>query len=287
VYHAIERGDPAIPPPDFVPKALVRVDSIPPEEFEAEIEAQADEMEAQAEAVPTNEAPQIHSERLAGAQESEADGEGEASRRRRRRRRRRGGRNTDRDGGQFVEPNAPQPSDAGLAAVAVIGGDIPGDSLDEVFSDGETDEIEAESFDALSQTESGPDTAEAGEAHRRRRSRRGGRNRHREGRSEALAAPETASTGEWLPELRQQPDSADDAAPKSTVGEALEEAHSDAQAKASPAEPSAAPDPEPVSASAPAAQDAASLPDSSLPPMSTGPKRTGWWQRAKASFGGK
>ena len=42
VYHALERGEPAIPPPDFARKALVRVDSIPPEEPESEAETQAE-----------------------------------------------------------------------------------------------------------------------------------------------------------------------------------------------------------------------------------------------------
>ena len=69
VYHALERGEPAIPPPDFARKALVRVDSIPPEEPESEAETQA-------EAEPVAEAAQARPERNpAGTQESEAEAE--------------------------------------------------------------------------------------------------------------------------------------------------------------------------------------------------------------------
>ena len=47
--------------------------------------------------------------------------EGEAVRRRRRRRRRRGG---ERPFGESIAPDAPQPTDDGLAAVAELGGDL-------------------------------------------------------------------------------------------------------------------------------------------------------------------
>ncbi len=246
------------------------------------------EIEAQAEEMPA-EALQAQPERFAGEQENETEGdgesEGEASRPRRRRRRRRGGRNFDRDGAPFVEPNAPQPSDAGLAVVAVIGGDIPHADVVEVFSDGETDEVEAEAFDAP-ESESGSETAEGGEARRRRRSRRGGRNRHREGRSEFSPAPETVPSGEWVPEFTPPSDSANEAAPKLTEAETFGEARAGARTaiETAPAGPSAAPILEPVPATA-QDQDAAS-PDEPASSVSTGPKRTGWWQRAKASFGG-
>jgi ribonuclease E len=294
VYHALERGEPAVPPPDFAHKALVRVDSIPPQEPESEAETQA-------EAEPIEVATHTRPERSpAATQESEAESEseGEASRRRRRRRRRRGGRSTDRDGGPFVEPNAPQPSDAGLAAVAAIGGDIPAASMpvEAGFSDGESDELEAESFEVLPETEPGSETAENGEARRRRRSRRGGRNRHRETRPEGIAPVEVMPSGEWLPGLAQPQEPTDEIEAGSIMATAFGEVPpltpaetapaarpQDLTAEAQPTEPSAASAAAPAQTAAPGSPSPAEPP---VPPAPTGPKRTGWWQRAKASFGG-
>jgi ribonuclease E len=113
-YHAIERGEIATgvktvdePPPvsqdDFASAA-----DEPPQEDDDEEVADVDEtVEA--------EAPRR------GAESEAPTDEGEAARRRRRRRRRRGG---ERPFGERIAPDAPQPTDDGLAAVAELGGDL-------------------------------------------------------------------------------------------------------------------------------------------------------------------
>ena len=182
----------------------------------------------------------------------------------------------------------------------MIGGDIAAGSVpvEAGFSDGETDELEAESFEVLPETEPGSEMAENGEARRRRRSRRGGRNRHREGRTEGFAAPEAVPNGEWLPGFAQPLEPADETEAGSVMATAFGEAPPGAQAETTPAartpgttaeaqptEPSPEPAPAPAPAPAPTAS-APEAPSPAEPPAPAGPKRTGWWQRAKASFGG-
>jgi len=126
-YYAIERGEPAVRPVEIIRHPeLVRVDSLAPiyddeapdlAEAEEEEEEEADES-APVEADET--ADDAEAATVAG--QDEVQGEDDASRRRRKRRRRRG---RDRDGRSFVSPNAPQPSDEGLAVVGEIAGEIP------------------------------------------------------------------------------------------------------------------------------------------------------------------
>jgi ribonuclease E len=285
VYHALERGEPAAPLPDFEHKPLIRVDSFPPEDAESEAEIDDSLVE---------EAQAGEPERGSTDADAESETEEENSRRRRRRRRRRG-RGMDRDGGPFVEPNAPQPSDAGLAAVAVIGGDIParGVPLEVEFSDGETDEREAESFEVPTDAQPDFETAENSAARRRRRSRRGGRNRRREGPAEDFAAPEIASSHDWLPDVEHHdaieseaattaPAEGDDTQATTQPEMAAPVDVSAPPSEMQPSESSSKPAPEPSGAMA--APDAAGMADA-LPSAPAGPKRTGWWQRAKASFG--
>ena len=119
-YHAIDRGEPATGPRrDIEPEALAQddfatiVDEPAPieepieDEVETSIEDEGEEAEDRAPA---------HEGREGGATD-----ESEGGRRRRRRRRRRGG---DRPLGESVAPDAPQPADDGLAVVAEIGGDL-------------------------------------------------------------------------------------------------------------------------------------------------------------------
>ena len=119
-YHAIDRGEPATGPRrDIEPEALAQddfatiVDEPAPieepieDEVETSIEDESEEAEDRAPA---------HEGREGGATD-----ESEGGRRRRRRRRRRGG---DRPLGESVAPDAPQPADDGLAVVAEIGGDL-------------------------------------------------------------------------------------------------------------------------------------------------------------------
>ena len=264
VYHALERGELASPPVSYEKKELVRIDSIPmeDEEIEDEVEEEEDEDSEDGE------------ERADGEARGEGeDGEGRGRRRRRRRRRGRGG---DRDR-SFVDPDAPQPSDDGLHVVAEIGGDITRRADD---GDGEVDTTEAESFDA----DGNP--VEGDPMRRRRRSRRGGRNRRRDGfeRREREDAPR-AEFGE--------PDAAESAsaspvapAPEAPVAPAWDWAPIAASAEDKPAETKAsmpvAHAPEPPQAEEPAPAPRAEP----LPEAPVGPKRSGWWSRAKQSFGG-
>ena len=126
VYHALERGEPAsgvvadeIAPADFA----ISDESAPAdEEFEdeaspeGEAETDHDEADAAEAAEDQSEARAARPDGRSGAGE-----EGETVRRRRRRRRRRG----ERGPAEGLHPDAPQPTDAGLAAIAEIGGDLP------------------------------------------------------------------------------------------------------------------------------------------------------------------
>ena len=195
------------------------------------------------------------------------DGEGRGRRRRRRRRRGRGG---DRERG-FTDPDAPQPSDDGLLVVAEIGGDMTRRADD---GDGEVDTNEAESFDA----DGNP--VEGDPMRRRRRSRRGGRNRRRDGveRREQGDAPRAEFS---------EPDApASVPAADTPVAPAWDWAPIAASAENKPDETKAAMPvesaPEPVRAEEPAP---APRPEP-LPEAPVGPKRSGWWSRAKQSFGG-
>ncbi len=116
-YYAIERGEIATgvkgaaePPPLEQDDFATTVDE--PALFEEGVE---EESEPLAEEDDIAEAGQRGRE---GAGPTE---EGEVVRRRRRRRRRRGG---ERTFGESIAPDAPQPTDDGLAAVAEIGGDL-------------------------------------------------------------------------------------------------------------------------------------------------------------------
>ncbi len=119
-YHAIDRGEPATGTRrDIEPEALAQddfatiVDEPAPieEPIEDEVKTSIEDDDEEAE----DRAP-AHEGREGGP----AD-ESEGGRRRRRRRRRRGG---DRPLGENIAPDAPQPADDGLAVVAEIGGDL-------------------------------------------------------------------------------------------------------------------------------------------------------------------
>ena len=277
VYHALERGELAVPPP-AAPKAdYVRLDSIAPmPEYEDEDDSSEDEDE--------------DSDEDASAAGDNGDGQGENGRRRRRRRRRRG-RDRDPSG---IDPNAPQPSDDALAAMAAIGGDLPGLGLPAV-GDGEVDDAQAEQEgeDALARSE------EDGRRRRRRRGR-GGRNGERAERSEdAAESPGRRGPGAWVRSSdHAEPDFAVERAPADltqdqswqsapvaqsieirTPASAQEEPASPApQAAAVVQEPAPAPTPEP----APAPREPDPLPEAPAPSQ----KKSGWWSRAKTTFTG-
>jgi ribonuclease E len=202
--------------------------------------------------------------------------ESEVGRRRRRRRRRRG----ERPFGDNPSQEAPQPTDEGLAAVAEIGGDLVASSGD------------ADSFDRRG-------LGSGAERHRRSRGSRGGRNRFR--RPDGEAAVETSVPGfdSAPPMVVEQefagseadysatPTSGDPVSHEemtivlSPVAEAGEHKPEDQVTRAAGAEPADAP-----FATAPAdiAAEAFAAPLAAEPSR---PRRSGWWQRARASVIGK
>ncbi len=308
-YHMVERGDLAVPPPVPLRPSLVQIDSIPPADLEDEdlLEDEDDVEGPAAEGESQNDVP--------------VEGESEADmQRRRRRRRRRRGRGSDRDS-SGVDVNAPQPSDDALAVVAGFSGALTS-TRDATFSDGEVDEFEAEGEDGDEALEAGAERTENGEPRRRRRrSRRGGRNRGREdeaGTSDSAAAPaEVAATehpddrpvrrpgGSWV--LKE----AESAPPDIHAGHEISpmpsadapsyapQSFATAPVPVAPvpvaATPVATPAPAPVAAPAPVVTPAAMetpapeprpvdvLPEAPAPEK----KKTGWWGRAKATFGGE
>jgi ribonuclease E len=197
--------------------------------------------------------------------------ESEVGRRRRRRRRRRG----ERPFGDNPSREAPQPTDEGLAVVAEIGGDL-------VVSGGDADASDRR-----------------GERHRRSRGSRGGRNRFR--RPDGEAAVETSAPGFDSPPpmvLEQEfagseadysatPTSGGPISHKETttvlspVSEAEEHEIEEQVTRAASAEPAAAPF---ATALADGADEALQAPSVTEPPR---PRRSGWWQRARASVIGK
>ena len=250
VYHAIERGEPAVSTQrtDKRPE-MVRVDSIAPVEFEEESEGAEGEAEedAEASAVPA---------------ETGLEEDAEAQRRRRRRRRRRG-RGADREG-SGIGAEAPQPSDEALAVMAQMGGVLPGAGL---FSDGEVDDREVEAESAAADFGEGE---RVDERPRRRRARRG------RSRPDEASAQNPGLHLEFPDAPRPEESGADEST------EAAKPAETPSQAPAATSEPEYAPARSHASAHAPAEPERSELPEAE-PPQE---KRSGWWQRAKASFGG-
>src|SRR5260370_32784975 len=133
-YHAFERGEPATgvrmdeaaleaPKHDFAPTADEEAEEdIPVDDAESESEEAESGGEGEEEATGHASRQGARGDRVAGE-------EGEAGRRRRRRRRPRG----ERGPIEGFNPDAPQPTDSGLAVMAEIGGDLstPAPALDE------------------------------------------------------------------------------------------------------------------------------------------------------------
>jgi ribonuclease E len=267
-YSAIERGEPAtgVKSEGESLKSLADIAPIP--EGTVSVEAQEeDAFEARGE---ENE----EDTRLSDGGGSAPLEDSEVGRRRRRRRRRRG----ERPFEDNLSREAPQPADDGLAVVAEIGGDLLASSGD---------------ADASSQRD--PRSGE--ERHRRSRGSRGGRNRFR--RADGEAAPETsgpgfdsppslareeafaASEADYSPSLSPDDTVPDKETPRgpSPVAEAEE---LEIEEQATSAEPTATP-------FAMAEADVATDTPASAPsePESSRPRRSGWWQRARASVIGK
>jgi ribonuclease E len=351
-YYAIERGEPAVRPIEIIRHPeIVRIDSLAPmyddeapdlAEAEEEEEEEADES-ASAEADETGE--DVEPTAIAGQDEAQTE-ESDAARRRRKRRRRRG---RDRDGRSFVSPNAPQPSDEGLAVVGEIAGEMPHYDANRapVLAD---DDVAIEGRPVLEGSDAAVAVPEIREPHprRHRRSRqRGDRQPPRDPSVPVLPlmpledAQQPTDAGFDLsqgqnPPLADAPspvaeptDEASDAvivrhpaAPPAVATEPAAEAQEFAHAATEPtalslAEPESsamaespgpasdtippsestavsalsehAPDTasvEPSEAVVASAPEPAVLPPEPAPVEPDRPKRTGWWQRAKATFGG-
>ena len=119
-YHAIDRGEPATGPRrDIEPEALAQDDFATIVDEPAPVE---EPIEEEVEPSIENEGEEAEDSSLAReGREGGPTDDSEGGRRRRRRRRRRGG---DRPLGESIAPDAPQPADDGLAVVAEIGGDL-------------------------------------------------------------------------------------------------------------------------------------------------------------------
>jgi ribonuclease E len=280
-YHAIERGELASGTPEAAPRAeFVRTDSVRPadiaafDEEEADLEAEADEEN--------------------GAEETNGEGEADANgdNRRRKRRRRRRSHGGDREG-SGIAANAPQPSDDGLAVIAAETGAFP------PVSNGS----DYEAGDEERNGEAEPEGAPTGEGRRRRSRRRGrgGRDFASNGEKihisevgegeDAIAAPafempvseafpaETAAVEAPAPSHETGHSGYSDAGYAGTEHPGTEHpstehaAEGDVQVR------------EPVAAEAPAPHAPAPAPVVAEEDPNR-PKRTGWWQRARASLGG-
>ena len=271
-YHAIERGEPATgvksegePAKSLADNIAPIIEEEPPVEAEETLEAFGDE----------NEEVGRLSER--GGSPSLAE-DGEIGRRRRRRRRRRG----ERPFGDNLPQDAPQPTDDGLAVVAEIGGDL-------VAPSGEVDAF------ARRGSRSGE------ERHRRSRGSRDERNRRRRANGEGM--PEAGAPGfDSPPSLALEEEftaSEADYSPATPLSDTV----SHEETMAEPARVAAAHEVD-VEARAPSATDAEPTVESSAPAQADAadeeaaasapaaaelarPRRSGWWQRARATVIGK
>jgi ribonuclease E len=264
-YYALERGEPAT----GVKSEGESVKSVPgiAPIIEETVSVAAEEDETFEARGNENEEVALLSDNGGGALLEES----EVGRRRRRRRRRRG----ERPFGDNPSQEAPQPTDEGLAVVAEIGGDLVSSSGD------------ADSFDRRG-------LGSGAERHRRSRGSRGGRNRFRRADGEAgveMSAPGFDSPPPMVIEREFAASEADYSAAVrpgdpvsheettivlSPVAEAAEHETEEQVTRAAGAEPA-----DTLLATGPADATAPSAAEPSRP------RRSGWWQRARASVIGK
>ncbi len=268
-YYAIERGDLASGTIETPRGEFVRTDSVRPvdivtfDEDDIELDAEADEETGSEEAIGEGEAGETSEEQA----------------RRRRRRRRRRSHGGDREG-SGIAANAPQPSDDGLAVIAEETGTYPpmsGGSDYEPGDEQRTGEGEQENIGS-------------GDV-RRRRSRRRGRGGGRDFSSTAErvqiseAGVIEAPYAEQVAFDRQQPE-----APLVEANPQPEAAHVSATEPVQESEPAASASPAPIAQqeAEPQAEEkpAPREPAPVIEEDPNRPKRTGWWQRAKATLGG-
>jgi ribonuclease E len=320
VYHAIERGELATPAIAPAPRQdLVRVDSIAP------IFEPGSEIEESFETADQGDEPEAETAEDGTEAASAEQGDGEGRRRKRRRRRRGRDRDAsageaagdsaegsedgvaaqgdEGDEGEDAEPvsSGSEPAEAEVAPSSPITGAVVAEAVPAEVAEAEV-QPEPVVVAPIATAEAEP---AAEEAPKRRRSRRTAARIAQEGEAaaevpaveavveeDAPARPRrrrpsraraTEASPEASPETPSMTSPAAEAAPASEAVESLAAPEAMVQAateveapsSATPAvETEAAPAPRPVEAeTAPAEQD----PDR--------PKRSGWWQRAKASFG--
>jgi ribonuclease E len=316
-HHALERGELASGAKTDEPAEARHAGyGAPPvggEDFPVEPEAEPEAIEAEDSTEAEPAVDEFEAEAGRGDGEPAAPGEGETNRPRRRRRRRRGGERGERNdradhpASDGFGADAPQPTDDGLAAVAEIGGDFAVPTRGE----GETPEDE--------------ERAPSARRRRGRRGRRGGGDRERFGapaptgdaapvegepepnlfddppRAPSVAEPEAAaptveaeapaSRAEPEAEAREAdvriapPAAAPEAAPPAAAVAPAESAPNHAQAPA-PAAPAGEPVPEPAAKADESAAKAAPEPAPAAEDPSR-PRRSGWWQRARATLSGE
>jgi len=275
-YHAIERGEPAVgvknevePPKSHTDDFATIVDEPAAVEEESEEISEASE----------------HAEDEVSREGGHSPDEGDGGRRRRRRRRRRGG---ERSYGENQPQDAPQPTDDGLAAVAEIGGDLQA-------ATGDTNAP-------------GRRSPRGEERHRRSRGPRGERNRFR--RHDGEGAPESGAPGFGSPPslaleeefaaseadfsqaaLRREVSTGETTEEPARIS--TEEAHGD-PAPAADAEDRKVEAPARVAGAAQTFEASAPKEDNTPAPEpapakdeTPRPRRSGWWQRARASVIGE
>ena len=304
-YHTLERGELAVRPETVDGPSMVRVDTVAPEDLadesvedvvaEEETETTVDHSQ-RAHARPAR-SHERHARRDAAPETGEglvapsepAGEEGEAARRRRRRRRRRGG--AERNGDVRISANASQPSDEGLALMAKIGGDLPATPA---YERHEASPVEARKWDENPATDApitgspyledvemngavveDADLAEAAKAADKPR-----RSRSAKAKTAVEATPDSEKVAK-PPRSRRAKAKVDALADDQPV----EAAPVPAVAAPAPLAPAVPASPAPVVTEAVEAPPAEPKP-APLPEAEAGPKRSGWWQRAKASFSG-
>jgi ribonuclease E len=260
-YHAIERGDPAIgvKTEGESPKPLAD-DVAPLIEVQASVETEEDD------AFEAGGERNVDTTPLIDRGGNAFLDEGDVGRRRRRRRRR-----GERPFGDSLSQDAPQPTDDGLAVVAEIGGDL-------VVSGSDADAIDPR----------GPRNEE--DHHRRSRGSRGGRNRFR--RPDGDGVSETSAQGFDSPpsvalEEEFAASEADYSSAPSTGGAASRE-----ESTAAPSLNIMTEEHKLVAltASASSGETTAASSENGAPDAAAQeprPRRSGWWQRARASVIGK
>ncbi len=290
VYHALERGEPAsgvvadeVTPADF---AIYDESAPADEEFEDEASPEG-EAEAEHDEADAAEAGEDQTEARAARPDARsvasAGEDGETVRRRRRRRRRRG----ERGPAEGFHPDAPQPTDAGLAAIAEIGGDLPPAEigLQEPAEDSEPGEGDRpRELSGRHRRARGPRRGD----HERGRGRRFGIAHEAEGQEPSAvdaaildASPDEADAGDAPPEAARGPAHL----PPSAVHESV----ADGPVFHEPEAPQARGQSDvPANASAdaesPSGPDATATGEADDPSR---PKRSGWWRRARATFVGE